>query len=283
MLGSAVTRFLTQEPNEVIEFNRAGIPVIAGNSAQPLNLEDESSVNRFLENNQFDFVINGIGLIKQLIDKNTESDTKLAYLVNSEFPAILNDFSIQTSTPVIQIATDCVYSGIDGNYDEASNFDCTDVYGRSKVDGENRSKSLMTLRCSIIGHEIHSSVSLMDWFLNQKNGAQVRGFTNHYWNGITTLEFARIVSGVIETGNVISGTTHLIPANKVSKFELLTLLSQNFDRSDIIIEAFEAQESINRTLSTIYPARNSDLWSAAGYNHSPTVQEMVQNYALWSK
>ena len=282
MLGSAVTRFLTREPLEVVEFNRAGRPTISRNAARQLDVADNQSLKSFLANSRFDFVINGIGLIKQLIDYNSERDVKLAYIVNSEFPEILHDFSMKTSTPVIQIGTDCVYSGRTGRYSEESQFDCTDVYGLSKVDGESRSKSLMTLRCSIVGHEINSNVSLMDWFLKQPVGARVKGFTNHYWNGITTLEFSRVISGVIASGNVIPGTTHLIPANQVSKFELLTTFSRFFDRDDVEIEAFEAEESINRTLSTIFPDRNSDLWVGAGYNQPPTVQEMVQSYSLWA-
>jgi dTDP-4-dehydrorhamnose reductase len=123
----------------------------------------------------------------------------------------------------------------------------------------------------------------MDWFLNQPLNAHVKGFTNHHWNGVTTLDFAKIIEGIISTGSLIPGITHLIPANQLSKYELLEIISRNFKRADISIEAFEAPESVNRTLSTIYPGRNSDLWTAAGYTEAPTVQEMVKNYALWSK
>lgn len=283
MLGSALTKFLTAQNYEVVEFNRAGIPVVPGNSAKSLDVTNKASSNTFLGDNRFDFVVNGIGLIKQLIDDDSENDKKLAYLVNSDFPSILNEFSVETSTPVIQIATDCVYSGTTGVYDEMSEFDCTDIYGLSKVEGEKRSKSLMTIRCSIIGHEINSNVSLMNWFLNQSTNAKVKGFTNHYWNGVTTLDFAKVVGGVITSEDILSGTTHLIPANQVSKYELLKNLAQNFNRSDILVEPFEAEPEVNRTLSTIYPDRNLDLWSHAGYNQPPTVQEMVQNYALWSR
>jgi dTDP-4-dehydrorhamnose reductase len=245
-------------------------------------VSDESSVNTFLVGNRFDFVVNGIGLIKQLINDDSENGKKMAYLVNSDFPSILNDFSIQTSTPVIQIATDCVYSGTKGAYDELSEFDCTDTYGLSKVEGESRSKSLMTIRCSIIGRELHSKVSLMDWFLNQDVAVSVKGFTNHFWNGVTTLEFAKITAGIISAGDVSEGTTHLIPADQVSKYDLLKIFSHYFKRTDISIEEFEAETAVNRTLSTNYPDRNSKLWANAGYNRVPTVQEMVKNYALWS-
>lgn len=283
MLGSTVAKFLTMEQYEVFEFNRIGKPVVPGNSARTLDVSDESSVDTWTKYNRFDFVVNGIGLIKQLINEESESDRKLAYTVNSDFPSILNDFSLQTSTPVIQIGTDCVYSGVEENYDENSIFDCSDIYGLSKVEGESRSKSLMTLRCSIIGHEINSNVSLLDWFLHQDVAASVKGFTNHFWNGVTTLEFAKIIAGIIVSGSIIQGTTHLIPADQVSKYELLEIFSKCFNRADISIEPFEASATVNRTLSTIYPGRNSDLWGSAGYTHPPTVYEMVQNYALWSR
>lgn len=283
MLGSTLTKYLSNGQNQVLEFNRAGKPVVSGNFSKVLDITNEQSVDEFLNHDNFDYVVNGIGLIKQLINDDSEADINLAYKVNSDFPFILNEYSENSSTPVFQIGTDCVYSGSDGMYDESSKFDCTDIYGVSKVVGENRSKSLMTIRCSIIGHEVHSKVSLMDWFLNQPLRASVKGFTNHYWNGVTTLDFAKIIEGIISTGNLIPGTTHLIPANRLSKYELLEIISQNFKREDISIEAFEAPEFINRTLSTIYPDRNSDLWSAAGYNQPPTVQEMIKNYALWSK
>lgn len=283
MLGSALTKYLSQEQNEVFEFNRLGKAIVPGNVSRVLDITNEKSIDEFLVQENFNYVINGIGLIKQLIDVDSDADMNLAYRVNSDFPLILNEYSEETSTPVIQIGTDCVYSGREGVYDESSEFDCTDIYGLSKVAGESRSKSLMTIRCSIIGHEIQSKVSLMDWFLNQQKGAQVQGFTNHYWNGVTTLEFARIVGGVIATGNVIRGTTHLVPADQVSKYELLKLIAQDFNRLDILMEPVESPISVNRTLSSIYPERNSDLWLAAGYNQPPTIQEMVQNYALWSE
>jgi len=282
MLGSATTKYLSK-CNLVVEFNRSGKAVVEGNAAIALDVANESSLSNFLKNKDFDFVVNGIGLIKQLINENHPQDAKLAYKVNSDFPAILSEYSAKTSIPVIQIGTDCVYSGIDGNYNEQSIFDCSDVYGLSKVKGESLSKSLLTIRCSIVGHELSSSVSLMDWFTSQPNDAKIKGYTNHYWNGVTTLDFARILQGVIDSGDFFPGTFHLVPANKVSKYELLHEFSKSMDRTDITIEPFVADEAIDRTLSTLFPEINSKLWAQAGYNQPPSVKEMVQNYAAWSR
>lgn len=283
MLGSTLSKYLTTDQIEVWEFNRVGKSVVKGNNARFLDVTSEESISRFLREEKFDFVVNGVGLIKQLINEDSEEHTNLAYLINSSFQQILNEYSQDSSTPVIQIGTDCVYSGSEGSYDETSKFDCSDVYGLSKVDGENRSKSLMILRTSIVGHELNSTVSLMDWFSNLEPNAKVRGYTNHFWNGVTTLSFARIVGGIIRTGSFESGTMHVVPADQVSKYQLLKEFQLAFGRSDVSVEPIAHDTSINRTLSTIYPEQNSGLWSQAGYNKIPTVHEMVQEYALWAK
>jgi dTDP-4-dehydrorhamnose reductase len=279
MLGSALTKFLTSELIQVWEFNRTGKPIISGNNSRVLDVTNEASLEDFLKTKSFDFVINGIGLIKQLIRDGSEEHMRLAYQINSDFPAILNNYSQENSTPVIQIGTDCVYSGDRGSYDETSNFDCSDIYGLSKVDGEKRSKSLMTLRTSIVGHELNSSISLMDWFSNLKLKSHIQGYTNHFWNGVTTLEFSKIVGGIISSGTFEPGTLHVVPADRVSKYELLCEFRQAFERLDVSIEPHAHETSINRTLSTVNPEKNSRLWTLAGYNDAPTVHEMIQRYA----
>lgn len=283
MLGSTVTKFLSKEAFEVLEYNRAGRPIHVGNSAKFLDVTDEKSIAEFLDTTSFDYVVNGIGLIKQLINEESEEDANYAYLVNSKFQEILNEYSRNTSTPIIQIGTDCVYSGNEGSYNEKSKFDCSDIYGLSKVEGEKRSKRLMILRSSIIGHELSSATSLMDWFLSLELHASVKGYTNHFWNGITTLDFARIVGGIIRTGSFEPGTIHLVPADQVSKYQLLKEFQEAFGRGDIFIEPHPHHSPINRTLSTVNPEKNSKLWSQAGYNEIPTVRKMVQKYALWAK
>ena len=282
MLGSALTKFFTTNLIQVWEFNRTGKPIIAGNNSRVLDVTSDASLEDFLKIKSFDYVINGIGLIKQLIRDESEEHTKLAYQVNSDFPAVLNDYSQNTSTPVIQIGTDCVYSGRQGLYDETSNFDCSDIYGLSKVDGEKRSKLLMTLRTTVVGHELNSSVSLMDWFINLNLNSNIQGYTNHFWNGVTTLEFSKIVGGIISSGTFESGTLHVVPADQVSKYELLGEFRQAFERIDISIEPHACETQINRTLSTVSPEKNSRLWSQAGYHEAPSVHEMIQRYAHWT-
>jgi dTDP-4-dehydrorhamnose reductase len=282
MLGSTISKFLTTDQIEVWEFNRAGKSVVKGNNVRILDVTSEESVSDFLKESSFDCAINGIGLIKQRIKEESEEHTNLAYRVNSDFQAILNAYSQNTSTPVIQIGTDCVYSGLEGSYSEDSEFDCSDLYGLSKVSGEQESKSMMTIRCSIIGHEVKSSFSLMDWFLSQPVSTSVNGYTNHIWNGVTTLTFARVIHGIISKNTYSPGTIHLVPKDQVSKFELLQILAEVFERKDIEINEFEAEIGVNRTLATNFPHKNEQLWLNAGYTEVPSIVELIQEYAEWS-
>ena len=282
MLGSTLTKYLTPYVSEVVEINRSGKPVISGNKVHTFDAALGNPIREYLEREQFDLIINAIGLIKQLIDDADNDVVKKAYSLNSDLPRELSVYAKDTATAIVQIGTDCVYSGRDGNYTEDSKFDCEDLYGLSKVSGERESKSLLTLRCSIIGHEIKQPVSLMDWFLTQSRSATVRGYANHYWNGVTTLAFERIIQGIIKNNSFSPGTLHLIPKDQVSKFELLQILAELFGRKDIAISEFQAEIAVNRTLATLFPHKNEQLWLNAGYTEVPSIAELIQEYAEWS-
>jgi dTDP-4-dehydrorhamnose reductase len=282
MLGSTLARYLTPLVDEVVEINRSGTSIVSGNKVLTFDAVQGQPIREYLEREQFDLVVNAVGLIKQLINEGNQEDTKIAYLINSDLLRELNVFAKHSSTPIIQIGTDCVYSGLEGNYSEDSEFDCNDLYGLSKVSGELESKSMMTIRCSIIGHEVKSSVSLMDWFLSQPASTLINGYTNHIWNGVTTLTFARVIHGVISKNTYSPGTIHLVPKDQISKFELLQILAEKFGRQDIEIKEFEAEIGVNRTLATLFPHKNEQLWLNAGYTQAPSIAELIQEYAEWS-
>jgi dTDP-4-dehydrorhamnose reductase len=226
-------------------------------------------------------MINAVGLIKQLIHESQPTDQIMATEINSRFPVRLENYCDYKGIKVIQIGTDCVYSGFTGGYTESDKFDATDLYGLTKLQGEKELKSTMTIRTSIIGKEIKSKVSLLDWFLTQPHGAEVKGFTNHHWNGVTTLAFSRITAGIILEKEFQSETIHLVPGNVVSKYELLNDFMESFGRNDLNLTPVHAETSIDRTLKTNYPIRNSSLWRNAGYNLIPTIDELIKEFAEW--
>lgn len=209
-----------------------------------------------------DWIINCIGKIKPYCD-----DVERAIRVNALFP-----YTLPANT--IQIATDCVYSGKKGNYVETDEHDATDVYGKTKSLGE--ASHIKHLRCSIIGPEIKGHTSLMDWFFAQE---KANGYTNHMWNGITTYHYAKIVEGVIRKGIVLPHLQHIVPANKISKANLLRCLAKEF-KKNIPVTDVEADVVIDRTLDTHNKAKNKEIWKAAGYDKPPTIEEMIQELAL---
>jgi dTDP-4-dehydrorhamnose reductase len=180
---------------------------------------------------------------------------------------------------VIQIATDCVYSGSRGGYSETDVHDALDVYGKTKSLGEVRSSNVHHLRCSIVGPEPKDHKFLLDWVSRQPRSAELKGFTNHDWNGVTTLHFARIAVGVIKTNMELPHVHHVCPANRMTKAEMLSAIAVAYDRSDIRIENIKAPTKIDRTLITNDRAMNQRIWSAAGYGTPPTIGGMIDEIA----
>jgi len=173
-----------------------------------------------------------------------------------------------------------VYSGQKGNYNESDKHDAIDVYGKTKSLGEVQLTNVNLLRCSIIGPEVKSYVSLLEWFLRQPENARVSGFTNHSWNGVTTLHFAKICYGIIRNNSSLPNISHVVPHGDITKHDLLCSFAKSFHRGDIQIAAANAQYMIDRRLVTEKPEINGELWKNAGYdNRPPSVCEMVEELA----
>lgn len=283
MLGSTLTRVFERDFGSVTEFNRAGTSITGRNKVFKFDVLEEYDLHKSFDGLGIDYIINAIGMIKQVINEKNPSDVVAANVINSDFAIRLNDFSKETRTKVIQIGTDCVFSGVEGHYSEKDNFHPTDVYSKTKNSGERASTESMIIRCSIIGEEISSHVSLLGWVLSQPKGGRINGFTNHLWNGLTTLQFSEVVSGVIQSQNFSKGVVHLVPQDVVSKYELIRIIANEFRRPDLDIQEFKADIAINRSLVTVNPARNLQMWQAGGYNKVPSIQEMVSQYAKWTQ
>lgn len=223
-----------------------------------------------------DWVVNAIGVIKPRIHPSDTSTVERAIRVNAIFPHSLARIAEQQGCRVIQIATDCVFQGRHGGYLETDRQDATDIYGKTKSLGEVISPAVFHLRCSIVGLELRSHVSLLDWFRFQPKGAQVDGFIDHMWNGITTLAYGRICRTIISSAPPRNNLQHLVPADAVSKNELLRLFSRSFQRSDITIAPKPAPESIDRTLATLDEEENARLWSGSGYPSIPAIARLIE-------
>lgn len=226
----------------------------------------EDSLGQF-ELGADDWIVNCIGAIPQ---KTSGIYDMLA--LNTAFPLRLASENPQR---ILQIATDCAYSGTSGDYDESCQPDAKDLYGVTKRLGEATAPNVMLLRTSIVGPELTAKRSLFEWVRNQPDGAVIEGYTDHRWNGVTTEAFARVAKGIISGGLFSAGVQHLVPADSVSKAELVQLIADRLGRDDITVVPIETGKRIDRTLTTIRPAVNAALWQAAGYSKPPTVSEMI--------
>jgi len=239
----------------------------------------------------YDFIINCVGVTKPFIKENDFGSIKTAIEINSILPYYLKEFCEKHKTILIQILTDCVFSGKSNNYYEENDLKgANDIYGKSKMMGEYLSDNVINLRTSIIGPEIDSKKFLFEWFLQNENES-IDGYVNHYWNGITTLAYAKIVYGMIKNDNYkdyVNGFCHIFSNYVVNKYDLLYLIKDIF-KKDIHIEKISHDEYISRKLYSIYLEYVKKIWENAGYR-SPGIEflldelkEYIENEWRWKK
>lgn len=269
MLGSAV----------VSELEAHGIDVQVASRTQGILFDaNELEVAELLSKAGLapgDFVVNCVGLTKSRIDESSIACRASAVRLNIDFPNALAVKAEQLGVRVIQVATDCVFSGLKGGYSESSEHDALDVYGKTKSLGETPSDSVMHLRCSLIGPELGRNSLFFEWVRQQPQFANINGYTNHIWNGLSSKAFGRIVAGIMKQGLFRAGVYHLVPKDLVSKDELVRMVLDSLGRSDVNVDSVEAAEAVDRTLSCQNVEFNLQLFRAAGYSTLPTIAEMV--------
>ena len=173
--------------------------------------------------------------------------------VNSTFSHNLKNFGDKLKFKIIHLSSDCVFSGKKGNYNEKDYPDSNEIYGVSKFLGEITSDPHLTIRTSIVGHELETSFGLLEWFLLQKG--ECKGFKQAYFSGVTTLFLGNIIGKIILEKPNLSGLFHL-SGEKISKFDLLKLFSKYYSKEIKIIP--DKDLKIDRSLDSrrIYKALN---------------------------
>jgi len=203
---------------------------------------DQDALVRALDMVRPNVVINCVGLIKQLADAQDPLST---LPVNAMFPHRLARLCGLADIRVIHVSTDCVFSGRTGAYTESDPSDAEDLYGKSKFIGELHDlKHAITIRTSIIGHELNSNFALVDWFLSQ-TGA-VRGFAKAIFSGLPTVELASVIKDCVLTHPELHGLYH-VAAAPITKLELLRLISRQYKKEIDIVpdECLVIDRSLN--------------------------------------
>lgn len=267
MLGNAMVRFLGKSD---------AIQVIAASRSKDtaksfpdnpeveyvdlVDAEDPASLAGLFAKARPDVTVNCVGLVKQAAQAE---DILASVPVNTLLPHRLARLAEVGGGRLIHISTDCVFSGEKGNYLESDRADATDVYGLSKYLGEVGGPNAVTLRTSMIGHELRGRLSLLEWFLAQQTRA--KGFTRAVFSGVPTVELARIIRDYVLPNPELTGLYN-VSADAINKYDLLRLIAAEYGKPIEIVP--DDRLVIDRSLDS------SRFRAATGYS-PPAWPELI--------
>lgn len=230
-----------------------------------IDLRYRDAVVELLEDLRPTLVVNCAGIVKGRVDDPYE-----AIVVNSVLPRLVARVIDAWDGRLVQVSTDCVFSGRRGRYRETDTPDPEDLYGRSKLLGEVTAEPHLSVRTSFIGFELASSRGLLAWFLAQRG--TVRGWRQAVWSGLTADALAGLLLDLAERRD-ITGLLH-IAGEAVDKYALLHALAALFDKGDVTIEPVH-HPMVDRSLSSRY-------LRSLGFT-VPPLNDMLRGLKAWGE
>jgi dTDP-4-dehydrorhamnose reductase len=279
MLGHQVVRRLTEDCAVVASVRTRGEhwrrhPAFRDlrrlNIVDGLDVAHFGDVEKLLREAAPDAIVNCVGLVKQKL----EGCSSAAIIrTNALFPQELAEVCAARGIRLVHISTDCVFSGRNGKYSEASIPDAEDAYGRSKVLGEPSSVGCMTLRTSMVGWELEGRVGLLEWFASQR-GRAVRGYSRAVFSGLVTPVLAAAIAAVLRSFPALEGLFH-IASEPISKYHLLGQIREQLGWADITLDE-DSSFQCDRSLSA------QRFHVATGWQPPPWPQQVEMLAREWS-
>lgn len=240
MAGHIISLYLTEIGYEVIGFSRRKtgyVKEIIGDA------ENTVLLRKIIENGNFDYVINCIGILNQFAENNPAK----AVFINSYLPHFLAEVTNDSKTKIIQMSTDCVFSGERGKYTKDDFKDGKSYYDRTKALGELEDNKNVTLRNSIVGPDVNENgIGLLNWFMKQEN--EISGYTKAIWTGQTTLQLAKTMDAVMK--NNAYGLFNAVPKESITKYELLKLFNHYLKNDKVKINPIDGATLDKSLVST---------------------------------
>ena len=263
MAGHMISLYLQERGHMVTGFAREEsllVPSIKGDAM------DADNMRRIIGLDQYDSIINCIGLLNQFADSNKAE----AVYINSYLPHYLAELTSGTETQVIHMSTDCVFSGKKGQYTEDDIRDGSTFYDRSKAMGELEDGKNITLRNSIVGPDINpKGIGLLNWFLQSKG--TVDGYIHAMWTGQTTLQLAKTME--VAAQQRAHGLYNMVPDQSISKYDLLRLFNHYMRDNTYLVNPVD-RNVLDKSLKRI---RFDFSYIIPGY------EEMISELAVWMK
>ncbi len=230
MAGHTISLYLQEQGHSVTAFSTNSFPYCKNINGDAM---DKDFIISMLRDVEYDVVLNCIGVLNQACD----SEPSRAVYLNSYLPHLLSDTLGGTKTKLIQMSTDCVFSGKSGPYRENSMRDGETFYDRTKALGEVEDDKNLTFRNSIIGPDMkENGIGLFNWFMKQSG--TINGYTKAIWTGVTTLTLAKAMErAAVEN---LTGIYNLVNNESISKFDLLGLFNKQMKNGKLSIRENEA-------------------------------------------
>jgi len=250
MQGHVITRWLRQNTDWAVRTHVRrstqfdSIPSFDGDLYQ-----GDILIDMMIDQFEPEVVINCVGILPA----RCRAAPPVAAYINTYLPHLLASRGKAHGFRVIHLSTDCVFSGKDGKapYHECSIKSESGIYGVTKSAGEISDDHALTIRTSIIGPELkEDGTGLFHWFMKQEGA--ISGWTNAFWNGVTTLELAKFIQHSIESK--YSGLCHFHAAESVSKFDLLHIFKVCYEKEIEIIP-----KSIENTIDKRLVSTRGDI------------------------
>lgn len=263
MAGHLISLYLKERGHEVWGFARTPSPfvrTIVGDA------RDAAQIGDAIRDGAFDSAVNCIGILNRAAEENKAD----AAFLNGCLPHALVQMAEGTGTQIIQISTDCVFSGDRGRYTETDLRDGTSFYARSKALGELEEPGHVTLRQSIVGPDMKAEgIGLLNWFLQQTG--EVNGYTRVMWTGLTTLELAKVVE--MAARERLQGLYNMVPDESISKHDLLALFNRYLRAEKVTIHPYDRVKEDKSLVRTRWDVE----YRAPGY------EAMIRELAEWMK
>lgn len=244
MLGHQVVRYFEEAGNYIL--SNLSYRHKLNEETIILNVFNSKALEEVIVKLNPDFIINCIGILL----RSGQDEESYIYL-NAYLPNQLKRIANNINAKLIHISSDCVFSGLKGEYIESDIRDGEGIYAETKKLGEIIDDTNLTLRTSMVGPELKKNgEGLFHWFMNN-NEYTLYGFKNTMWSGVTTIELAKVIGWTIE--KPITGLHHITNNFKISKHDLL-MLFQKHTKKDISIESVDGEfmdKSFKNTKSLI--------------------------------
>lgn len=216
----------------------------AENAYAGLDLRSLDGLREVLSGFRPQAVVNAAGVIKQ---RAAAQEPLPTLEVNALLPHRLALLCRAAGCRLLQLSSDCVFSGRKGRYLETDQSDAEDLYGRTKFLGEvggAGEEHCLTLRTSSIGPELAQKTGLFEWFLGQTG--TIKGFTKAIYSGLTTIEMSRVVERALTAPPGVRGLYH-VSSEPIDKFSLLVLLRRKLGKKIEIVpdDSFSCDRSLD--------------------------------------